>query len=60
MDSEINAACLFLGHASKDFLVANLKNTRLFGYVHNFSVDYVTVVDDILDIHKYLVKKIYI
>ena len=30
----------------------------LYGYVYDFSVDYDAIsVDDILDIHKYLVKK---
>ena len=35
-----------------------MKNTRLNGYVYDFSVDYDAIaVDDILDIHKYLMKK---
>ena len=35
-----------------------MKNTRLHGYVYDFSVDYDAIaVDDILDIHKYLMKK---
>ena len=35
-----------------------MKNTGLNGYVYDFSVDYdVVAVDDILDIHKYLMKK---
>ena len=35
-----------------------MKKTRLNGYVYDFSVDYDdTAVDDILDIHKYLMKK---
>ena len=34
-----------------------MKNTRLYKYVYNFSVDYDAIVDDILDIHKYLLKK---
>ena len=33
-----------------------MKKTRLNGYVCDFSVDSI-VVDDILDIHKYLMKK---
>ena len=38
-----------------------LKKTRLNGYVYEFSVDYSdTTVDDILDIHNYLMKKNYI
>ena len=36
-----------------------MKKTGLNGYVYDFSVDYdVIAVDDILDIHKYLMKKI--
>ena len=35
-----------------------MKNTRLNGYVYDFSVDYDAIaVDDIKDIHKYLMKK---
>ena len=35
-----------------------MKKTGVNGYVHSFSVDYdATDVDDILDIHKYLIKK---
>ena len=35
-----------------------MKYTGLNGYVYDFSVDYDAVaVDDILDIHKYLMKK---
>ena len=35
-----------------------MKKTKLNGYVYDFSVDYDdTAVDDILDIHKYLMKK---
>ena len=42
----------------KDFCVDNMKNTGLNGYVYDFSVDYDHIpVDDILDIHKYLMKK---
>ena len=34
-----------------------MKKTGLYGYVYDFSVDYnITGVDDILDIHKYLMK----
>ena len=36
-----------------------MKDTGLNEYVHDFSVDYnATDVDDIKDIHKYLMKKI--
>ena len=43
---------------SKNFSVDNMKKAGLSGYVYNFSVDYRAIaVDDILDIHKYLMKK---
>ena len=39
-------------------LVLIMKKTGLNGYVFDFSVDYDAItVDDILDIHKYLMKK---
>ena len=57
-DSEIVAYPLCLGNISKDFSVDNLKRTGLNGYVCDFSVDYDAIpVDDILHIHKYLIKK---
>ena len=57
-DSEILANSLYLGSISKDWSVDNMKKTELNGYAYDFSVDYdVIVVDDILDIHKYLMKK---
>ena len=35
-----------------------MKKARLNGYVYDFSVDYDSIaVDDILNIHKYLMKK---
>ena len=35
----------------------NIKKTGFNGYIYHFSVDYnATAVDDILDIHKYLMK----
>ena len=44
---------------AKDFSVDNIKKkTGLNGYVYDFSVDYDAIaVDDILDIHKYLMGK---
>ena len=58
-DSEIVATPLCLGNISKDWSVDNMKDTGLNGYVYDFSVDYdATDVDDIVDIHKYLMKKI--
>ena len=57
-DSEIVASPLCLGNISKDFSVDNMNKTGLNGYVYDFSVDYdVIAVDDILDIHKYLMEK---
>ena len=55
--SEIVATPLCLGNISKDWSVDNTKRTGFNGYVYNFSVDYDAIaVDDILDIHKYLMK----
>ena len=57
-DSEIVANPLCLRNISKDFSVDNMKKTGLNGYVYDFSVDYDAIaVDDILDIHKYLIEK---
>ena len=58
--SEIVATPLCLGNISKDFYADNMKKTGLNGYVYDFSVDYDAIaVDEILDIHKYLMKKWY-
>ena len=57
-DSKIISTLLCLGNISKDWSVDNMKVTGLNGYVYDFSVDYgATAVDDIKDIHKYLMKK---
>ena len=57
-DSEIVATLLYIGNISKDWSVDNMKKTGFNGYVYDFSVDYDAIaVDDILDIHKYLMKK---
>ena len=57
-DSEIVANPLCLGNISKNWSVDNMKRTGFTGYVYDFSVDYdPTEVDDIKDIHKYLVRK---
>ena len=57
-DSKIAATPLCPGIISKDFSVINMKDTGLNGYVYDFSVDYDAIaVDDIKDIHKYLMKK---
>ena len=69
-DSEIVATPLFLGNISKDWSVDNMKTkwvclwikwikqNGLNGYVYDCSVDCDAIaVDDILDIHNYLMKK---
>ena len=57
-DSKIVATPLCLRNISKDWSVDNMKKTGFNGYVYDFSVDYDTIaVDDILDIHKYLMEK---
>ena len=57
-DSEIIPNVLCLGNVSKDFSADNIKKTRLYGTVYDFKVDYDAIsVDDILSIHKYLIKK---
>ena len=58
-DTKIVATPLCLGNISKDWSIDNMKKTGLTGYAYDFSVDYeATNVDDIKDIHKYLMKKI--
>ena len=58
-NSEIVATPLRLENISKDWSADNMKKTGSNGYVYNFSVDFdATDVDDIKDIHKYLMKKI--
>ena len=57
-DSEIVARPSCLGNVSKDWSTDNMKKTGITVYVYDFSVDYdAIVVDDIKDIHKYLIKK---
>ena len=56
--SEIVPYPLCLGNISKKFYVDNTKKAGLNGYAYDFSVDYDAIaVDDILDIHKYLMEK---
>ena len=56
---EIIAAPLCLGNISKDWSADNMKKTGFNGYIYDFSRDFdATDVDDIVDIHKYLMKKI--
>ena len=47
-----------LRNVSKDFSASNMKKTGFNGHIYDFSVDYDAIdVDDILHIHKYLMKK---
>ena len=56
--SEIAAYPFCLGNIAKDWSVDNMQKTGLKGYVYDFSLDYDAItVSDILDIHKYLMKK---
>ena len=57
-DSKIVASPICLGYISKDLLTDNVRKCSFTGYVYNFSVGYDAIgVDDIKDIHKYLMKK---
>ena len=57
-ESEMSVGPICLGNISKDWSVDNMKKTGFTVYVYDFSVDYRGVdVDDIKDIHKYLMKK---
>ena len=57
-DSEIAATPLCLGSISKDWSVDNVKKTRFYVYIYDFSVDYDGIaVDNILGIHNYLMKE---
>ena len=57
-DSDIVATPLCSGNISKDWTVDNMEKTGLNRYVYDFSLEYDAIaVDDILDIHNYLMKK---
>ena len=57
-DSAIVASPLCLGNISKDWSTDNTKKTGLTGYIYDFTADYnAATLDDIKDIHKYLMKK---
>ena len=59
-DPEILPYPLCLGNILRDWSADSMKKTGLNGYVYGFSADYDAIsVDDILDIDKYLIKKIY-
>ena len=59
VQKSINSSPLCLGNISKEFSVDNMKKkTGLNSYVYDFSVDYDGIaVDEILDIHNYLMEK---
>ena len=58
-DPEIVATPLCLGNISTDWWIDNMRKTGFNGYVYDFSVDYDAIdVDDVKNIHKYLMKKI--
>ena len=58
-DSEIVPYSLCLGNISKDWTNDNMKKTGFNGYIYDFSTNYNTInKSDILDIHRYLMKKI--
>ena len=57
-DSDIVATPLCSGNISKDWTVDNMEKSGLNRYAYDFSLDYDAIaVDDILDIHNYLMKK---
>ena len=57
-DSEIIPYSLCLGNISKDWTSHNMKKTVFNGYIYDFSTDYKAIAtSDILDFHKYLMKK---
>ena len=57
-DSEIVPHSLCLGNISKDWTNDNIKKTGFNGYIYDFNTDYNAInKSDILDIHKYLMKK---
>ena len=57
-DSEIRAYLLCLGNISKDWSQDNMKKTGFNSYIYDFSIDYNAIAAiNILDIHKYLMKK---
>ena len=57
-NSEIKDYTLCLGNISKDFTINNMKKAVLKGVVKFFSVDFNPIdTSDILDIHKYLMKR---
>ena len=57
-DSDIVTAPLCLGNISNNWSIDNMKKLGFNGYVYDFSINYdATDVDDLSDIHIYLMKK---
>ena len=57
-DSEIKDYALCLGNILRDFTINNMTKTGLKAVVKFFSVDFNPIdTNNILDIHKYLIKK---
>ena len=58
-DSKILVGPICLGNISKDWSVDNMEKTWFTGYIYyDFIVDYTAIaVDDIKDIHKYLMER---
>ena len=57
-DSEIKYYALRLDSISKYFTINNMEKTIIKGIVKFFSVDFISVdANDVLDIHKYLMKR---
>ena len=57
-DSMIVPNNLCLGNVLKDLLASKMKKIGFNGYIYDFSVDYDSIdVDDIKNIHKYLMEK---
>ena len=55
-NSGLVASLLCLANISKDWIIWNKAGFN--GYIYDFSVDYIAItVNDIKDIHKYLMKK---
>ena len=46
---------MFRKHFKRFFCILHEKNTGLYGYIHDFSVDYDAIA--VNDIHMYLMKK---
>ena len=57
-NSEIIVGPICLENILNDWSVDNMKKTGFTGYIYDFSVDYTPIaIDDIKDIHKYLIEK---